>query len=252
MSKIIRIIPCLDLDQGRVVKGVRFTDLQDAGDPVELAQRYLDEGADELTLLDVSATLEGRDTTIDTLHAVAATLPIPITIGGGVRELADATRLLEAGARRVSVNTAAITRPELLAELATAHGPAAVVLSIDARKHPSQPSGYEVTTHGGKKGAGIDVVEWARQAEQAGVGVILLNSIDADGTKDGFDLDLLSAVRSVTELEIIASGGAGKAADFVEAAQAGADGVLAASVFHYGIVSIGEVKNLLHQAGFVS
>lgn len=249
MNKAIKIIPCLDLDQGRVVKGVRFANLRDAGDPVELGHRYREQGADELTLLDVSASVEGRSTTVDTLQEMTG-LGIPITIGGGIRNVDDATRLLTAGATRVSVNTAAIANPRLLRDLSQTHGSQAVVLSVDARKSEAMPSGYEVTTHGGKRGASIDVVSWVEQADHAGVGIFLLNSIDADGTEDGFDLELLTKVRAATAKEIIASGGAGLGEHFVDAAKAGADALLAASVFHYGSVAIPEVKALLRQAGF--
>ena len=250
MRDPIRVIPCLDLDGGRVVKGVKFAHLQDAGDPVELAHRYLTEGADELTFLDVSATLEGRSTTLDTLSALAAEISLPITVGGGVRSAADAARLREAGAGKISVNTAAIARPELLTEIARECGSEALVLSIDARRGEAGNSGFEVTTHGGKRGAGIDAAEWAAQAQAAGAGEILLNSIDADGTKEGFDLEMLRALRKATTCPLIASGGAGRAEHFAEAAQAGADAVLAASVFHFGIVRIADVKAGLRQAGF--
>lgn len=250
MSQPIRIIPCLDLDGGRVVKGVKFADLQDAGDPIELGRRYLAEGADELTFLDVSATLEGRGTTLETLTTLAQEITVPITVGGGVRERADAARLLAAGASKVSVNTAALVRPELLTEISCEFGTGALVLSIDARRGGSGASGFEVTTHGGKRSAGIDAVEWARRAEDAGVGEILLNSIDADGTKDGFDIEMLTAIRGATQCGLIASGGAGEAEHFVAAAQAGADAVLAASVFHFQVVQISDVKAHLQRAGF--
>lgn len=251
MSRRITIIPCLDLDGGRVVKGVRFADLRDAGDPIELARRYLAEGADEITFLDVSATGEGRSTLTDTLTSLADDLTIPITIGGGIRAVDDAARLLGAGATRVSVATAAIARPELLTEISQQFDPASLVLSIDARRGAgSTPSGYEVTSHGGKQGTGMDVVEWAARAEGAGVGAILLNSIDADGTEEGFDLPMLRAVREAVSCRLIASGGAGAVEHFTDAARAGADAVLAASVFHFGTVSIAEVKRHLESAGF--
>lgn len=251
MSRPITIIPCLDLDGGRVVKGVKFADLQDAGDPIELARRYLAEGADEITFLDVSASIEGRATLTDTLTALAGELTMPITIGGGIRELDDAARVLGAGATRVSVATAAIARPELLGEISQKFGPDSLVLSIDARRgEGSTPSGYEVTSHGGKQGTGLDVVEWAARAEATGVGSILLNSIDADGTKEGFDLPMLRAVREVITCRLIASGGAGAVAHFTDAARAGADAVLAASVFHFGVVSIADVKDDLESSGF--
>lgn len=251
MSRTVRIIPCLDLDGGRVVKGVRFANLQDAGDPIELGRRYVAEGADEITFLDVSASIEGRGTTQEVLRALAGDLRLPITIGGGVRTVEDATRLIGAGASKVSVNTAAIQRPELLSEIAAAHGPGALVLSIDARRGDGDlPSGYEVTTHGGRQGTGMDAVAWAKRAQDLGVGEILLNSIDADGTKDGFDLDMLRAVRGATTCSLIASGGAGRAEHFTAAARAGADAVLAASVFHFGTVAITAVKTDLARAGF--
>lgn len=250
MNKHIRVIPCLDLDGGRVVKGVNFDNLQDAGDPVELAHRYAREGADEITFLDISATTDQRETTLVALGAVAAQIPIPITVGGGIREAAGAVRAIEAGAARVSVNTAALQRPELLTEIATECGSQALVLSIDARRGGRGPSGYEVTTHGGRRSAGIDAVDWARRAVDAGVGHILLNSIDADGTKDGFDVDLLRSVRGAVACPLIASGGAGTAEHFVAAARAGADAVLAASVFHFQIVTIGQVKEALATAGY--
>lgn len=251
MNNPIRIIPCLDLDDGRVVKGVKFANLRDAGDPVELGRRYLSEKADEITFLDVSATTDGRGTTQDVLTTLSTELSIPITIGGGIRTVEDAARLLEAGATRVSVNTAAINNPELLNEVSNQHGSDSLVLSIDARRGDSaRTSGFEVTTHGGRKGTGIDVLDWAVAAETAGVGHILLNSIDADGTRDGFDLPMLQAVRRVTECVLIASGGAGSVDHFVAAADAGADAVLAASVFHFGLVHIADVKAALNAAGF--
>lgn len=251
MSTPIRVIPCLDLDGGRVVKGVKFENIRDAGDPVELARRYVDEGADELTFLDISATLKRRATTVETLGALAAEIAIPITVGGGVREAADAARILGAGAAKVSINTAALARPDILSEIAAEHGSGALVLSIDARRDgEGLASGFEVTTHGGTRGAGIDAVTWAEQAQRAGVGEILLNSIDADGTTDGFDLEMLRAVRAATTCSLVASGGAGKAEHFTQAAQAGADAVLAASVFHFHTVTVCEVKAGLARAGF--
>lgn len=249
MSTPIRIIPCLDLDGGRVVKGVQFANIQDAGDPLELGRRYLAEGADELTFLDISATTAGRATTLETLTALAAEITVPITVGGGVRTREDAARILGAGASRVSVNTAAIADPDLLSQIAGEFGAPALVLSIDARRGDTA-SGYEVTTHGGSRGSGIDVLDWARQAQARGVGEILLNSIDADGTKDGFDLPMLTAVRELTQVPLIASGGAGQVGHFTQAARAGADAVLAASVFHFGTVHIAEVKAALRGAGF--
>ena len=254
MAVAVRIIPCLDVDNGRVVKGVNFENLKDAGDPVELATRYGEEGADELTFLDVTASKEGRGTMLDVVRRTAETVFIPLTVGGGVRS-ADAVReLLRAGADKVSVNTAAIARPELLRELADEFGSQCIVLSVDARRVPpggtAQPSGFEVTTHGGTKSAGIDAIEWARTGQDLGVGEILLNSMDGDGTKAGFDLELLGLVREAVSIPVIASGGAGAVEHFPPAVAAGADAVLAASIFHFGEVSIPEVKAALADAGY--
>lgn len=253
MAVAVRIIPCLDVDNGRVVKGVNFENLRDAGDPVELAQRYGQEGADELTFLDVSASKEGRGTMLDVVRRTADQVFIPLTVGGGVRSADDVRELLRAGADKVSVNTAAMDRPELLRELSNEFGAQCIVLSVDARRMPTggapQPSGFEVTTHGGTRSAGIDAIEWARQADALGVGEILLNSMDGDGTKRGFDLELIRAVRAAVGIPVIASGGAGAAEDFPPAVEAGADAVLAASVFHFGDVSIGDVKRALADAG---
>ena len=249
----VRVIPCLDVDAGRVVKGVNFANLRDAGDPVELAAFYDAEGADELTFLDVTASSSGRATMLDVVRRTAEQVFIPLTVGGGVRAVADVDALLRAGADKVSVNTAAIARPELLAELARQFGSQCIVLSVDARTVPagSAPtrSGWEVTTHGGRQGTGIDAVEWARRGAELGVGEILLNSMDADGTKAGFDLPLLRAVRAVVTIPVIASGGAGAAGDFAPAVRAGADAVLAASVFHFGELTIGEVKAAMAAEG---
>lgn len=253
MAVAVRIIPCLDVDNGRVVKGVNFENLRDAGDPVELAQRYGQEGADELTFLDVSASKEGRGTMLDVVRRTADQVFIPLTVGGGVRSADDVRELLRAGADKVSVNTAAMDRPGLLRELSNEFGAQCIVLSVDARRVPTggapQPSGFEVTTHGGTRSAGIDAIEWARQADALGVGEILLNSMDGDGTKRGFDLELIRAVRAAVGIPVIASGGAGAAEDFPPAVEAGADAVLAASVFHFGDVSIGDVKRALADAG---
>lgn len=253
MAVAVRIIPCLDVDNGRVVKGVNFENLRDAGDPVELAQRYGQEGADELTFLDVSASKEGRGTMLDVVRRTADQVFIPLTVGGGVRSADDVRELLRAGADKVSVNTAAMDRPELLRELSNEFGAQCIVLSVDARRVPTggapQPSGFEVTTHGGTRSAGIDAIEWARQADALGVGEILLNSMDGDGTKRGFDLELIRTVRAAVGIPVIASGGAGAAEDFPPAVEAGADAVLAASVFHFGDVSIGDVKRALADAG---
>ncbi|MDR7329677.1 imidazole glycerol phosphate synthase subunit HisF [Corynebacterium guangdongense] len=254
MSVAIRVIPCLDVDNGRVVKGVNFENLRDAGDPVELAQRYGAEGADELTFLDVTASKHGRGTMLDVVRRTAEQIFIPLTVGGGVRSVEDVNELLRAGADKVSVNTAAISRPELLRELSQQFGAQCIVLSVDARRVPEggepQPSGFEVTTHGGTRSAGIDAVEWARRGEELGVGEILLNSMDGDGTKDGFDIELIEKVRAAVTVPIIASGGAGKAEHFPPAVAAGADAVLAATIFHFGEVTVGEVKDALDEAGY--
>jgi cyclase len=252
MSVAVRVIPCLDVDNGRVVKGVIFENLRDAGDPVELAARYDAEGADELTFLDVSASKDGRGTMLDVVRRTADQVFIPLTVGGGVRSEDDVDQLLRAGADKVSVNTSAIHRPELLRELSGRFGAQCIVLSVDARRVPEggepQPSGFEVTTHGGTRSAGLDAIGWARTGEELGVGEILLNSMDGDGTRDGFDLELIRAVREVVSIPVIASGGAGKVADFPPAVEAGADAVLAASIFHFGDVSIGEVKDAMADA----
>lgn len=253
MTVAIRVIPCLDVDAGRVVKGVNFADLRDAGDPVELARRYDAEGADEITFLDVSASTDDRATTIDVVSRTADEVFVPLTVGGGVRSADDVDRLLRAGADKVGVNTAAIARPELVAEIAERFGRQVLVLSVDARRvvdGPPTPSGYEVTTHGGRRGTGIDAVDWARRAVDLGAGEVLLNSMDADGTTAGFDLEMLADVRAAVSVPLIASGGAGSAEHFVAAARAGADAVLAASVFHFGVLTVGEVKEALRAAGF--
>jgi cyclase len=248
----VRVIPCLDVDAGRVVKGVNFVGLRDAGDPVELARRYDAEGADELTFLDVTASADSRRTTYDVVSRTAEEVFIPLTVGGGVRTVDDVDRLLRAGADKVGVNTAAIARPQLIAEVADRFGSQVLVLSVDARRCPEgtvTESGYEVTTHGGRRGTGIDAVAWAVRAAELGAGEILLNSMDADGTKAGFDLAMLRDVRSRVSLPLIASGGAGSVADFAPAVEAGADAVLAASVFHFGELTIGQVKAALGEAG---
>jgi len=250
MAVAIRVIPCLDVDNGRVVKGVNFTGLKDAGDPVELAARYDREGADELTFLDVSASVAGRGTMLDVVRRTAEQVFIPLTVGGGVRSVDDVDQLLRAGADKVSINTSAIARPELLRELAARFGSQCIVLSVDARRAQGQPSGFEVTTHGGSKSAGIDAVDWARRGAELGAGEILLNSMDSDGTKAGFDLELITKVRDAVTIPIIASGGAGRPDHFPPAINAGADAVLAASIFHFGEVSIEDVKTSLAQAGY--
>jgi cyclase len=248
MSVAVRVIPCLDVDAGRVVKGVNFTNLVDAGDPVELAAAYDAAGADELTFLDVTASSSDRETTFDVVRRTAEQVFIPLTVGGGVRAVSDVDRLLRAGADKVGINTAAILRPELLAECSQRFGAQCIVLSVDARRADT-PSGFEVTTHGGRRGTGLDAVEWAARGQELGVGEILLNSMDADGTKAGFDLELIKLVRAAVDVPLIASGGAGAVEHFPPAVEAGADAVLAASVFHFGQLRIGEVKDALRQAG---
>jgi cyclase len=248
----VRVIPCLDVDGGRVVKGVNFRELRDAGDPVELARLYDAEGADELTFLDISASHEGRATTMDVVSATAEQVFIPLTVGGGVSSTDDVDRLLRAGADKVAVNTAAIRRPELVAEIADRFGSQVLVLSVDARRTGrggATGSGFEVTTHGGRESAGLDAVAWAHRAAELGAGEILLNAMDADGTEDGFDLELIRAVRREVSVPVIASGGAGRTEHFPPAVDAGADAVLAATVFHFGTLRIGEVKSALAGAG---
>lgn len=252
MSTAVRVIPCLDVDSGRVVKGVNFENLRDAGDPVELAQRYVAQGADELTFLDITASSSNRETTLDVVRRTAEELFIPLTVGGGVRSVEDVDRLLRAGADKIGVNTAALGRPELLSEIAERFGSQVLVLSVDARRVTGDTvtdSGYEVTTHGGKRGTGIDAVAWAVQAAELGAGEILLNSMDADGTYNGYDLDMFRSVRSEISIPMIASGGADKASDFTAAAQAGANAVLAASVFHFGKLTIAQVKQDMARNG---
>jgi cyclase len=255
MSVAVRVIPCLDVDAGRVVKGVNFADLRDAGDPVEMARVYDAEGADELTFLDVTASSGDRATMFDVVARTAEQVFIPLTVGGGIRACADVDRLLRAGADKVSINTAAIARPELLGEASRRFGAQCIVLSVDARTVPvgeqPTPSGWEVTTHGGRRGTGIDAVEWAARGQELGVGEILLNSMDADGTRAGFDLRMIAAVRKVVDVPVIASGGAGALEHFPPAVAAGADAVLAASVFHFGDLRIGEVKDTLRAARVV-
>jgi cyclase len=255
----VRVIPCLDVDAGRVVKGVNFLGLRDAGDPVELARRYDDQGADELTFLDITASSSGRETTYDVVRRTAEQVFIPLTVGGGVRSVADVDALLRAGADKVGVNTAAIARPGLIGEIARRFGSQVLVLSVDARRvtagsgpggsGPGPDSGFEVTTHGGRRGTGIDAVAWALEAAERGAGEILLNSMDADGTKDGFDLELIRLVRAAVPVPVIASGGAGAVEHFPPAVAAGADAVLAASVFHFGDFTVGDVKAGLRAGG---
>ena len=249
----VRVIPCLDVDAGRVVKGVNFTDLRDAGDPVEMARVYDAEGADELTFLDITASSAGRETTCEVVRRTAEQVFIPLTVGGGVRTVSDVDALLRAGADKVGVNTAAVARPQFLREAAHRFGSQCVVLSVDARRalpgRRGTPSGFEVTTHGGRRGTGIDAIGWAARAQQLGAGEILLNSMDADGTRAGYDLEMIRAVRAAVSVPVIASGGAGAVGDFVPAVAAGADAVLAASVFHFGQLRIGEVKQALRAGG---
>jgi imidazole glycerol-phosphate synthase subunit HisF len=249
MSLAVRVIPCLDVDEGRVVKGVNFTALRDAGDPVELAKAYEAEGADELTFLDISASHQGRATTLDIVARTAEQVFIPLTVGGGLGSVADVDRLLRAGADKVGVNTAAIRRPELLADIADRFGNQVLVLSVDARRAAGTDSGYEVTTHGGRTATGLDAVAWAARGAELGAGEILLNSMDADGTREGFDLQMLRDVRAAVAVPVIASGGAGAVEHFAPAVSAGADAVLAASVFHFGTLRIRDVKAALTEAG---
>jgi cyclase len=246
----VRVIACLDVDAGRVVKGVNFRDLRDAGDPVELAAAYDAEGADELVFLDITASSGGRQTMYDVVARTAEQVFIPLTVGGGVRSVGDADRLLRSGADKVSLNTAAVADPGLLARAAGRFGSQCVVLSVDARRAAGPESGFEVTTHGGRRGTGIDAVAWAAQAVSQGAGEILLNSMDADGTKAGFDTELIRAVRAAVTVPVIASGGAGEAGHFPPAVAAGADAVLAASVFHFGTLRIADVKSALRGAGY--
>ncbi len=249
MTLAKRIIPCLDVDQGRVVKGVNFLNLRDAGDPVELAKRYGLEGADELTFLDISASVDARGTTLDVVRRTAEQVFIPLTVGGGIRTVDDVDQLLRAGADKISINTAAIKRPELINEIADRFGNQVLVLSVDARRAESE-SGFEVTTHGGRESAGLDALYWLQEAVTRGVGEILLNSMDADGTKTGYDIEMIRAARKEVRVPIIASGGAGKLEDFSAALDAGADALLAASIFHFGTFKIAEVKGFLSRAGY--
>ena len=250
MTLAVRVIACLDVDAGRVVKGVNFVDLRDAGDPVELARAYDAQGVDELVFLDITASSGNRETTYDVVRRTAEQVFIPLTVGGGVRTVDDVNLLLRAGADKVGINTAAIARPEFLTEAAERFGSQCIVLSVDARRAADQPSGFEVTTHGGRRSAGIDALEWSIRAAELGAGEILLNSMDADGTNAGFDTELIAMVRKEVSVPIIASGGAGAAAHFPPAVAAGADAVLAASVFHFGTLSVTDVKDALAVAGY--
>ncbi len=244
------MIPCLDVHAGRVVKGVNFVDLRDAGDPVALGAVYDAEGADELTFLDISASSDGRETTLEVVRRTAETVFIPLTVGGGVGSVEDVDTLLRAGADKVAINTGALRRPQVIAEITRRFGNQVLVLSVDARRAAQMPSGFEVTTHGGRTAAGRDAIEWARQGVELGVGEILLNSMDADGTTGGFDLELIGAVRAVVDVPLIASGGAGRLEHFAPAVAAGADAVLAATVFHFGTLRIADVKDTLAAAGY--
>jgi len=251
VSVAVRVIPCLDVDAGRVVKGVNFLELRDAGDPVEMARLYDAEGADELVFLDITASSGSRETTYDVVRRTAEQVFIPLTVGGGVRHPDDVDRLLRAGADKVGVNTAAIARPELLREISQRFGNQVLVLSVDARRitDGTTSSGFEVTTHGGRRGTGIDAVEWAERGQELGIGEVLLNSMDADGTRAGYDVELIKAVRARVSVPVIASGGAGRLEDFAPAVEAGADAVLAASVFHFGQLTIADVKGALRERG---
>ena len=248
MTLAKRIIPCLDVAGGRVVKGVNFKDLVDAGDPVELAKKYNLEGADELTFLDISASIEERATTLEIVRKTAEQVFIPLTVGGGIRSAENVNELLRAGADKVSINTAAISRPDLINEISDRFGNQVLVLSVDARRADTK-SGFEVTTHGGRNSSGLDALAWIEEGILRGVGEILLNSMDADGTKSGFDIEMLKAVREISSVPVIASGGAGKISDFAQAIEAGADAVLAASVFHFGEFTIADVKKDLAKHG---
>jgi cyclase len=249
MSVATRVIPCLDVAAGRVVKGVNFLNLRDAGDPVELARRYSEQGADEITFLDVTATVEDRTTMYQTVTATAEHVFIPLTVGGGVRSRDDVARLLGYGADKIGVNSAAIARPELLGEIAERFGAQVLVLSLDVTRSPRTPSGFVVTTHGGRTETELDALSWAREGIDRGVGELLVNSIDADGTKQGYDLELIRAMRELSSVPVIASGGAGSLDDFAPAVHAGADAVLAASVFHNGELTVAQVKSALREEG---
>jgi cyclase len=249
MSVAIRVIPCLDVTEGRVVKGVNFENLRDMGDPVDLARSYYEQGADEITFLDVTATVDARATMYATVTATAEQVFIPLTVGGGVRSPEDVARLLASGADKVGVNSAAIARPDLVGEIADRFGAQVLVLSLDVKRSPRTPSGFVVTTHGGRTETDIDALAWAREVIERGAGELLVNSIDADGTKQGFDLELVGLMRKLSTVPVIASGGAGAVGDFAPAVAAGADAVLAASVFHGGELTVGDVKDALRAEG---
>lgn len=250
MSLTVRIIPCLDVAEGRVVKGVNFENLVDSGDPIDLSRYYYEMGADEITFLDVMASVENRRTMFDLVTRTAEQVFVPLTVGGGVREVKDVANLLSAGADKVSVSSAAIRNPKILADISDRFGNQVLVLSLDLKLRAGTKDSWVVTTHGGRVTTDLDALEWVQEAERLGVGELLVNSIDADGTKSGFDLPLIRAIRASTNLPAIASGGAGKASDFPEAARAGADALLAASIFHNRSVTITETKNHLREAGF--
>lgn len=250
MTLAVRIIPCLDVADGRVVKGINFLNLRDQGDPVELAHEYYEQGADELTFLDVTATVDDRSTMYDVVARTADAVFIPLTVGGGVRSVDDVSRLLASGADKVGVNSAAIARPHLIDEIAHRYGAQVLVLSLDVTRSSSSPSGFVVTTHGGRRVTDMDAVAWATEATERGAGELLVNSIDADGTQAGFDLELVSVMRRASDVPVIASGGAGAATDFAPAVAAGADALLAASIFHSGQVRISAVKHDLAQHGY--
>ena len=249
MTLAVRVIPCLDVSNGRVVKGINFTNLRDAGDPVEMAEIYATEGADEITFLDISATPEGKGTTLDVVRRTAEVIFIPLTVGGGISSVSDVDQLLRAGADKISINTAAIRNPRLISEIVERFGTQVLVLSVDARRARTK-SGFEVTTHGGRESAGLDALDWIADATKIGVGEILLNSMDRDGTRSGYDLEMIRRVREICDVPLIASGGAGDIGDFERALQDGADALLAASVFHFGIYRIEEVKRAIAQAGY--
>ena len=250
MTLATRIIPCLDVSGGRVVKGINFVNLRDAGDPVEMASIYAAEGADEITFLDITASVEGRGTTLEVLRRTADQVFIPLTVGGGISSVEDVNQLLRAGADKVSINTSAIREPKLISEIADRFGTQVLVLSVDARRARTK-SGFEVTTHGGRESTGLDALEWIENATSRGVGEILLNSMDRDGTRSGYDLEMIRKVREICDTPLIASGGAGDIQDFARAMEAGADALLAASVFHFGIYRIAEIKSSLKGAGYV-
>jgi len=247
---VIRVIPCLDVNAGRVVKGVNFRNLRDAGDPVELGQAYVAQGADALTFLDISASAQGRSITMQLVNALAEAISIPLIVGGGIRSVEDVETILDAGAAKVGVNTAAITTPSLINEIVERFGADSLILDVDARREEGMASGFGLTTHGGSRSVGIDAIDWLRQGAERGVKEIMLNSMDADGTEAGFDLEMIAAARAAVDVSIIASGGAGRAEDFVAAVQAGSDAVLAASVFHFGTLTVGDIKSALAAAGY--